>query len=135
MALVVSGQLSHCQMQPHQVHAALRHHLPGLVVSSPDFAVNRNTCRIEFFCNTSSTLDFTVTLTAKQTPAPAAVAVLGKHSPRLRWTGADCAQVGAGIVRGCYGLVTGAGGCHGAPFMRLRKTVRASWPCLRAVSM
>jgi hypothetical protein len=48
MALVVSGQVRHRHMQPDQVHAALRKHLPGLLVSAPDFAVDRSTCRVRF---------------------------------------------------------------------------------------
>jgi hypothetical protein len=80
MALVVSGQARHRHMQPAQVHAALQRHLPGLVVSALDFSIERANCRIDFFCNTSSTLDFTVTVTAGAVPAPAAVALLVRET-------------------------------------------------------
>jgi hypothetical protein len=86
MALVVSGQVRHRHMQPDQVHAALRKHLPGLLVSAPDFAVDRSTCRVRFFCNTSSILDFTVVLKSNPGPAPAAVAVLARETEILNAT-------------------------------------------------
>jgi hypothetical protein len=33
------------------------------------------------------------------------------------------------------GVAAGSGGVHGLPVTADRKTVRTSWPCLRAVSM
>jgi hypothetical protein len=83
MALVVSGQVRHRHMQPNQVHAALRRRLPGLRVGAPDFAVDRSNCRVQFFCNTSSTLDFTIVLKSNPGPAPAAVAVLVRETESL----------------------------------------------------
>ena len=50
---------------------------------------------------------------------------LCKHSPRLRL-----------VMRAvCDQAVAGTGGLQGVPVMALRRTVRTSWPCLRAVSM
>jgi len=83
MALVVSGRIAHRQMQPKQVGNALREYLPGLLVSAPDFAVDRSSCKVEFFCNTSSTLDFNVTLKVNVRSAPAAVAVLVRETESL----------------------------------------------------
>ena len=83
MELLVSGRVRHCQMQPHQVHVALLKHLPGLIVNIPEFALERNTCKIELFCNTTSTLDYTVTLTRKTTLAPAAIALLAREADGL----------------------------------------------------
>ena len=83
MALVVSGQVRHRQMEPGQVHAALGKHLPGLLISAPDFSVDRANCKVGFFCNTSSTLDFTVTVTAGTGPAPATVALLVRETESL----------------------------------------------------
>jgi hypothetical protein len=83
MALVVSGQVRHRQMQPTQVQAALHRNLPALLISALDFSVDRSNCRVEFFCNTSSTLDFTVTVTAGSLPAPAVVALLVRETDRL----------------------------------------------------
>jgi hypothetical protein len=83
MALVVSGQVRHRHMQPEQVHTALSKRLPGLLVSAPDFSIERTDCRVQFFCNTSSTLDFTVELKASGKPAPAAVAVLVRETEIL----------------------------------------------------
>ena len=80
MALVVSGQLRHSHMQPDQVHFALSKRLPGLLVTAPEFSIERNDCRVQFFCNTSSILDFTVELKASGKPAPAAVAVLVRET-------------------------------------------------------
>lgn len=83
MPLVVTGRVRHRQLQPHQVQAMLRKHLPGLMVSAPDFSVDQNGCRVEFFCNTSSSLDFTVTLKSSGGPAPAAVAMLAREAQSL----------------------------------------------------
>jgi hypothetical protein len=83
VALVVSGQVRHRHMQPDQVHTALSGRLPGLLVSAPDFSIDRSDCRVQFFCNTSSTLDFTVELKAGSRPAPAAVAALVRESESL----------------------------------------------------
>lgn len=83
MALVVSGQVRHRQMQPEQVHDTLRKRLPGLLVSAPDFSVDRSSCKVQFFCNTSSTLDFTVTLKSSRGPAPASVAMLVRETESL----------------------------------------------------
>src|SRR6266481_241284 len=83
MALVVSGQVRHRDLQPDQVRAALSKRLPGLLVSLPDFSVDRSSCRVQFFCNTSSTLDFTVVLKSGTGPAPAAVAVLVRETESL----------------------------------------------------
>ncbi len=55
----------------------------------------------------------------------------GRHSPGAR----RVMFCGSGSRPGYGGAAAGAGGCHGVPVMRLRKTVRTSWPCLRAVSM
>lgn len=83
MALVVSGQVRHRHMQPHQVHAALGKRLPGLLISAPDFSIDHSDCRVQFFCNTSSALDFTVELKAGNKPAPAAVAALVRETESL----------------------------------------------------
>lgn len=83
MALVVSGQVRHPEMQPSQVEAALKKHLPGLVTAAPDFSVDRSSCKVLLFCNTTSTLDFTVTITAGSIPAPAAVALLVREADSL----------------------------------------------------
>jgi hypothetical protein len=80
MALVVSGQMRHRSLQPGDVRACLQKRLPGLTVVSPDFSVDRAHCKVEFFCNTTNTLDFTVTVTAGSLPAPGAVAVLVRES-------------------------------------------------------
>jgi hypothetical protein len=80
MPLMVSGRVRHCQLQPDQVHAMLSKHIPGIYTSVPDFAVDRNGCKIEFFCNSSSILDFTVTLTTVGGPAPAAVTLLAREA-------------------------------------------------------
>lgn len=79
MPLVVAGRVSHRQMQPDEVHKVLSKHIPGLVVTNPDFSVERNNCKIDFFCTTTSTLDFTVTLKSSGGPLPAAVAVLTRE--------------------------------------------------------
>ena len=53
------------------------------------------------------------------------VGIYRKHSPRLRL-----------VMRAvCDQAVAGTGGLQGVPVMALRRTVRTSWPCLRAVSM
>ncbi|MGA5308685.1 hypothetical protein [Micromonospora taraxaci] len=83
MALVVSGQVRHPEMQPAQVEAVLKKHLPGLVAAAPDFSVDRSSCKVLLFCNTTSTLDFTVTITASSIPAPAAVALLVREADSL----------------------------------------------------
>ncbi len=83
MALVISGRVTHPPLQPTEVQAALAQHLPGLSPSVPDFAVDRAACRLEFFCNTSSTLDFSVTLLATAAPPPAEVAVLVREADSI----------------------------------------------------
>lgn len=83
MALVVSGQIKHPPMQPSDVHASLRTQLPGLTISGLDFAIDLNNCKVEFFCNTTSTLDFTVTVPASGLPVPAAVALLVRETDAL----------------------------------------------------
>lgn len=83
MALVVSGQVHHRGMKPTQVQELLQEHLPGLVISAPDFSVERSNCKVDFFCNTSSTLDFTVTVTANAVPAPVVVALLVRETDSL----------------------------------------------------
>lgn len=86
MALVVSGRLKHRRLKPAQVRAALERHLPGLVVSSPDFSLSRAQCNVAFFCNTTSTLDFTVTVSGSSPAAPAAVAILVRETDILAET-------------------------------------------------
>jgi len=54
-----------------------------------------------------------------------------KHSPFVRWVMSG----GPGSRRGHGDRQAGAGGCQGLPVNRSRRTVRMSWPCLRAVSM
>jgi hypothetical protein len=83
VALVVSGQVRHRHMQPDQVHTALAKQLPGLLISAPDFSIDRTDCRVQFFCNTSATLDFTVVLKVSGKPAPAAVAMLVRETEIL----------------------------------------------------
>jgi hypothetical protein len=83
MALVVSGQVRHRNMQPEEVHVNLSKRLPGLLVSAPDFSVDRSSCSVRFFCNTTSTLDFTVIPKSNPGPAPAAVAVLVRETESL----------------------------------------------------
>jgi len=86
MALVVSGQLRHREMQPTQIRAILKTHLPGLIASVPDFSIDRISCRIELFCNTTSTLDFTITVRAASIPPTAAVALLIRETDSLNAT-------------------------------------------------
>lgn len=83
VALVVSGQVLHPHMQPDQVHRALSKHLPGLLIKAPEFSIERSDCRVQFFCNTTSTLDFTVELKASGKPAPAAVTALVRETEIL----------------------------------------------------
>lgn len=83
MALVVSGQVRHRHMQPDQVHTALGKRLSGLLVRAPDFSIERTHCRILFFCNTSSTLDFTVELKTSAKLVPADVATLVRETESL----------------------------------------------------
>lgn len=70
-------------MQPHQIHAALGKRLPGLLISAPDFSVDHVDCRVLFFCNTSSTLDFTVEPKVGNRSAPAVVAALVRETESL----------------------------------------------------
>jgi hypothetical protein len=67
-------------MQPREVHNVLKQHIPGLIVTNPDFSVERNNCKIEFFCTTTTTLDFTVTPRTSGGPLPAGVAVLTREA-------------------------------------------------------
>jgi hypothetical protein len=83
MPLVVTGRVHHRQMQPDQVHAVLCKHIPGLVVGTPDFSVDRNGCKVEFFCNTTTTLDYTVTPKSSGGPPPAAVTILAREAQSL----------------------------------------------------
>ena len=54
-----------------------------------------------------------------------------KHSPHVLGV-ISMARV---FRRGYGDSAAGAGGRHGVPVNRPRRTVRVSWPCLRAVSM
>lgn len=83
MPLVVTGRVRHRQMQPDRVRAVLSRRIPGIVVSTPDFCVDQNDCKVEFFCTTTTTLDFTVTLKSGAGPAPANVAVLARMAQSL----------------------------------------------------
>ena len=83
MTLVVFGRVGHRQMQLDKVEKALRKHLPGLLVTLPDFSVERSWCRVEIFCNTTLGLDFTVTPKSNTVPAPAAVAVLVREAENI----------------------------------------------------
>jgi hypothetical protein len=49
MPLVVAGRVRHRQMQPGEVHAVLREYIPGLVITNPDFSVERYDCTVDFF--------------------------------------------------------------------------------------
>lgn len=80
MALVVSGRIAHRHLQPDALRGALETRLPTLTVGIPDFFVERNACRIEFFCNTTTSLDYTITLKAGGVSAPAAVALLVRET-------------------------------------------------------
>jgi len=80
LALVVSGQVRHRHLQPQKVEELLRTRFPGLQTSAPDFSVDRTNCRVEFFCNTTSALDFTVTLNTSTNSATAAVALLVREA-------------------------------------------------------
>lgn len=82
MALLISGQITHRHMAPEDVEAALKRHIPGLVVGPPDFSVERNLCRAEFFRNTTSTLDFNVVM-VNSTPPHAALALLSREAETL----------------------------------------------------
>ncbi len=84
MALVATGQLHHQRMTPAQVKSALDPHFPGLAIGGPDYYLERPNCRVEFFCNNSSTLDFTVTSMAGSLPAPATVALLVREVESLQ---------------------------------------------------
>lgn len=57
------------------------------------------------------------------------LSLVGKQSPRVR------AVVARPGWRPVHGEFAAGAGRQGLPVMRLRRTVRASWPCLRAVSM
>jgi hypothetical protein len=83
MPLVVTARVLHREMDRDRVYAVLRKHIPGLLVSTPDFSADRSDCKVEFLCNTSTTLDFTVTLKSSTGPASAAVAILTRESQSL----------------------------------------------------
>ena len=83
MALVVTGQVRHRQLQPDQVMQALQTRLPNIVAASEDFQVQRPLSTIKFFCNNTCMLDFTVTIAATNLPAPATVAVLVRETDAL----------------------------------------------------
>ena len=83
MPLMVSGRVHHHHMHPDRVRAKLSERLPGLLVRTPEFALEQNGCKIEFFCNTTSTLDFTVTRIAASGPAPAAVTDLAREAQNI----------------------------------------------------
>lgn len=76
MGLVVTGRVRHRSLVPDQVESHLRTRLPKLQVGDFDFYVNRANCKVSFFCNETSALDFTVTVTSGTASAPADVALL-----------------------------------------------------------
>lgn len=83
MALVVTGRVRHPGMAPSEVQHRLSKHLPGLVVGGQEFSADRSNCRVEFFCNNSKMLDFTVIVTGSTLPAPATVALLVRETDSL----------------------------------------------------
>jgi hypothetical protein len=81
--LVVSGRVRHPAMPPEKVEKALRKRFPGLVREALDFSLQRSSCNVEIFCNTTSTLDFTVTVTGAAVTPPATVALLVRETDSL----------------------------------------------------
>lgn len=69
-------------MPPTDLKAILKGHLPGLVVGEPDFILDREKSKVDFFCNTTSTLDYTVSLKAFA-PTPGAVTMLVRETDSL----------------------------------------------------
>lgn len=83
LALVVSGRISHAHLQPDALRGALEERLPRLTIGIPDFFVERDACRVEFFCNSTTTLDYTIALKSGSSPAPAAVALLVRETDSI----------------------------------------------------
>lgn len=83
MTLVVRGRVTHRELRPEQVEVALRKRLPALSASGLDFSVELATCKVEFFCNVSSMLDYTITAKSTKRPAPGLVVDLARETDTL----------------------------------------------------
>lgn len=69
-------------MHSSVVQATLSKRLPRLTVGMFDFTLERDKSRVKFFCNTTTTLDYTVTLSASA-PTAAAVTMLVRETDNL----------------------------------------------------
>lgn len=71
-------------MTPDEVYNALTPHIPALEVVGLEFAAKRKNCEITLFCNTGSTLDFSITTIGGGQTAPAAIALLVREAESLQ---------------------------------------------------
>lgn len=83
MALVISGRVHHRHMPEHKIEKVLRKQFPGLVIGYPDFSASRSGCRVEFFCNSATVLDFTIVITSTSKATPAAITLLVREAEAL----------------------------------------------------
>lgn len=68
--VVINGSLTHHQMAPARLIECVRAHFPTLVPGGtsvsvnvqPDFSIQFKDCLAEFFCNSTTSLDFVLTL-------------------------------------------------------------------------
>lgn len=97
MAWVVSARVRHRDLEPAQVQSALENRIPSLTSGGTDFLAEYSNVRVEFFCNSSNILDYTLTC-ATNRPAAPSLAILTR----------ECEPLNEAVLRALSGRISKA---------------------------